>query len=58
MSEIKKPICHIDPKCTFWPKNQCYRPFVEKNACWNCNQEIVDDLKFEIKKLKEKYEIS
>ena len=33
----------VDPHCTFYPKGQCGRPDKEKDACWNCHKEVLDD---------------
>jgi len=37
---IPRPICRIDPACTFWPKGECRRPYTEKDACDNCADEV------------------
>ena len=49
---IRKPICPIDPTCTFWPKGQCERPYEEENACWKCGREVVKELQEEIARLR------
>lgn len=53
---MKKPICPVDPTCTFWPKGQCDRPYKERNACWNCGREVVRDCTKEIAELKKQLE--